>query len=266
MNKEIIIENDLASLQAIGDGHWLAHVLCYSGECSIEHNDKVHVLRAGDCAIFRGGNNGSASRWSEDFSCKVVYVSREVIEKSTPATNYGMKGSLSLHQDPIMHLSERQQAILDNDFRLIEERLDHPEHLFHKELMYNKIQTMILDFFDFHASLSGTEIIASSDSDLVNRFINMLHAGEYIKHREVSYYASVLCVAPKYLSESCKRVSSYPATYWIHRFTALDISRQLRESDKTLTEISEYFGFSSLAYFSRYVTKHLGEPPTSIRG
>ena len=125
---------------------------------------------------------------------------------------------------------------------------------------------MILDFFDFHARLSGSEIIACSESELVNRFITMLHNGAYIEHRDVAYYASELCVTPKYLSESCKRVSSYPATYWIYRFTALDISRQLRDQTKTLTQIAEHFGFSSLAYFSRYISKHLGESPTALRG
>ena len=266
MNSDIIIEPNLDRLHCIGDGHFLAHVLCYAGECSVQSNGKVHIIKKGDCAIFRAGHEAHATNKTEDFLCKVIYASREVIEKSTPASNYGMKGSLSLHQDPIMHLTKIQQKILDYDFSLIGDRLTNTEHLFYKELMYNKLQTMILDFFDFHARLEGADMIANSDSEIVNKFITMLNAKEYIEHRDVAYYASKLCVASKYLSESCKRVSSYPATYWIHRFTALDISRQLRDTDKTLLEISEYFGFSSLAYFSRYVTKHLGESPRSLRG
>ena len=266
MYSDIIIESDLDNLHCIGDGHYLAHVLRYAGECSVQSNGKEHTLKKGDCAIFRAGHESRVIGRTKDFLCKVIYVSREVIEKSTPASNYGMKGSLSLHQDPIMHLTQEQQDVLDQDFCLIEDRLAHPEHLFHKELMYNKLQTMILDFFDIHASLEGTDMIANSDSEIVNKFIAMLNAKEYLEHRDVAYYASKLCISPKYLSESCKRVSSYPATYWINRFTALDISRQLRDTKKSLAEISEEFGFSSLAYFSRYVSKHLGEPPTSIRG
>ncbi len=266
MDNEVIIERHLDSLLSIGDGHFIAHILCYKGECTICFNDKEHILRKRDCAIFRARHQAHLTRISEDFECKVVYVSRETIEKSTPASNYGMKGSLSLFNEPVMHLTQEQQAILDNDFRQIEERLAHKDHLFHKELMYNKLQTMILDFFDFHARLSGSEIIACSESELVNRFITMLHNGAYIEHRDVAYYASELCVTPKYLSESCKSVSSYPATYWINRFTTLDISRQLRDQTKTLTQIAEHFGFSSLAYFSRYISKHLGESPTALRG
>lgn len=266
MNNEVIIEKNLDSLHSIGDGHYLAHILCYAGECSICFNDREHILRQGECAIFRAGHQAYLSRRSDDFGCKVIYASREVIEKSTPASNYGMKGSLSLFNEPVMHLTPEQQATLDNDFLQIEQRLAQSGHLFHKELMYNKLQTMILDFFDFHARLAGSEISFSSDSELANRFITMLQDGRFRTHRDVAYYASELCVTPKYLSESSKRVSSYPATYWINRFTALEISRLLRDHTKTLTEIAEHFGFSSLAYFSRYVSKHLGESPTSLRG
>lgn len=266
MHNEIIIERNLDSLHSIGDGHYLAHILCYAGECSICFNDTEHILRQGECAIFRAGHQAYLRRRSDDFDCKVVYVSREIIEKSTPASNYGMKGSLSLFNEPVMHLTIEQQDILNNDFLQIEQRLAQSDHLFHKELMYNKLQTMILDFFDFHARLDGAEISFCSDSELVNRFITMLQNGRYRTHRDVAYYASELCVSPKYLSESCKRVSSYPATYWINRFTALDISRQLRDPSKSLTDIAEHFSFSTLAYFSRYVSKHLGESPTSLRG
>ncbi len=266
MTNEIIIKNNLETLHKTGDGHYLAHVLCYEGECSVQTNGMVHTVKKGDCAIFRAGYEAHLISRTADFLCKVIYVSREVIEKSTPASNYGMKGSLSLYQNPVMHLNHWQHEVLDQDFIQIENRLTHPEHLFYKNMMYNKLQTMILDFFDFHASLEGPEIIAASNSEIVNKFITMLYNREYLKHRDVAYYASKLFVTPKVLSESCKNVSGYTATYWIHRFTSLDISRQLRDTDKTLIEISDYFGFSSLAYFSRYVTKHLGESPTSLRG
>ena len=265
MQKEIIIKRELNSLRTTGDGHFLAHILCYAGNAHIVSNGTEHILKKGDCAILRAGHEAQLVRNSDDFDCKVVYASREVIEKSTPTSNYGIKGSLSLHNNPIMHLTTQQQSILDRDFMQIEERLTTPEHLFHKELMFKKLQTMILDFFDFHARLVGSNIVACSDSEIVNKFITMLQNGEYREHRDVAYYASTLCVSPKYLSESCRRVSSYPATYWINRFTALEISRLLKDHTKTLTEIADYFRFSSLAHFSKYVSTHLGESPSSLQ-
>lgn len=62
-----------------------------------------------------------------------------------------------------------------------------------------------------------------------------------------------------------KKVSGYAANYWINRYTILDISRMLRDKSLTFVRISDMFHFSSPAYFSRYVQKHLGMNPTKYR-
>lgn len=78
--------------------------------------------------------------------------------------------------------------------------------------------------------------------------------------------ADKLCVTPKYLSEVSRKISGYAANYWINRYTVLDISRLLRDKSLTFVRISDMFGFSSPAYFSRYVQQHLGVSPTEYRG
>lgn len=62
-----------------------------------------------------------------------------------------------------------------------------------------------------------------------------------------------------------KAVSGFTANYWINRYTALDISRLLRNKDLSFVEISDMFNFSSPAYFSRYVQRTLGLNPSQYR-
>lgn len=93
----------------------------------------------------------------------------------------------------------------------------------------------------------------------------MLENGDYRTNREVIYYADILCVTPKYLSEISKKVSGYPANYWINRYTSLDIARLLRDKTLTFVQISDMFHFSSPAYFSRYVQRTLGLNPSQYR-
>ena len=98
----------------------------------------------------------------------------------------------------------------------------------------------------------------------MNRFLALLERGDYRKNREIGYYADLLCVTPKYLSEVSKKVSGYPAAFWITRYTSLDIARMLKSKHLTFAEISDLFGFSSESYFSRYVQKYLGALPSSF--
>ncbi|MBR6276840.1 MAG: AraC family transcriptional regulator, partial [Prevotella sp.] len=122
-----------------------------------------------------------------------------------------------------------------------------------------------IDFFDFHASLYGNEKITSQYADLMERFLALLERGDFRKNRDIGYYADKLCVTTKYLSEVCKKVSGFPANYWINRYTVLDISRQLRDKKRSFTELTYLYGFSSPSYFSRYVQKYLGVSPTDFR-
>lgn len=126
-------------------------------------------------------------------------------------------------------------------------------------------QMLILDFFDFHSHLYGEDNISVQNASIMSRFLNMLENGTFREHREVTYYADCLCVTSKYLSEVSKKVSGYTANYWINRYTTLDISRLLRDKSLTFVRISDMFGFSSPAYFSRYVQQHLGVNPTKIQ-
>ena len=58
----------------------------------------------------------------------------------------------------------------------------------------------------------------------------------------------------------------YVTSEFIVLYTVLDISRLLRDKSLTFVRISDLFGFSSPAYFSRYVQQHLGVSPTEYRG
>ena len=133
-------------------------------------------------------------------------------------------------------------------------------------MMINKVQSLILDFFDFHVSLYQENNVSTQYAQLMNRFITLLENGEYRMHREVSWYADQLCITSKYLSEVSKSVSGHAANFWINRYTTLDISRLLRDKVLSFSNISDLFGFSSPAYFSRYVLHNLGVNPTEYRG
>jgi len=143
--------------------------------------------------------------------------------------------------------------------------LSQPQHKFYHDVLMNAVQTMILDFFDFHATLYGFDRITSHYNQLMEQFLEMLERGDFRQNRDIGYYADKLCVTPKYLSEVCKKVSGLPANYWITRFTSLDISRQLRDRSLSFSDISDMFGFSSLSHFSRYVQTNLGAKPSDFR-
>lgn len=267
MAENLIIRHSIDSLGDADISLYLTHILCLEGKASIQFNGKEFTMEKGGCCIIRATQLIECWSASGDFRCMIVYADPQFIEKATPRSNYGIRGSLSLFNTPVFHLNEEEFERCKEDYRRIEERLSHPEHRFFEEVKLNAMQTLILDFYDFHARIGDHEDdIQTQNAQLMWRFISMLERGDYRKNREVSYYASELCVVPKYLSEISKQVSGCSANYWINRFTILDISRLLRDKQMDLVEISDLFNFSSPSYFSRYVQRYLGESPSEYRG
>lgn len=263
--KDIIIENTLAGIGTERYADYLAHALCTGGSCSFRFNGRQFEMHEGDLMIVRKGKLVDDIDMTDDFAVKVLYVTAPFIELCTPQTNYGMKGQMSLFHNPVMHLDEGQRFVCERDFRWIEYRLGQTAHTFYRELLINAVQSAILDFFDFHSVINNEPTVSTQNASLMSRFIDMLENGDYRHNREVTYYADALCVTPKYLSEISKKVSGYPANYWINRYTSLDIARLLRDKTLTFVQISDMFHFSSPAYFSRYVQRTLGLNPTQYR-
>lgn len=236
------------------------------------------IYEYGFAGTFNGGevpskgyqnSEGGALALSTGWGVAMTYSQNVTLPAGTYTINVptynGKSASMALFNNPVMSLTEEQQKVCALDFDYIKRRLALTTHNFHRDAMINAIQCMIIDFFDFHASLYGNEKITSQYAELIERFMALLERGDYRKNREINYYADKLFVTSKYLSEVCKKVSGFPANYRINRYTVLDISRQLRDRKKTLTALADAYNFSSPGYFSRYVQKYLGIKPTDFR-
>lgn len=261
--QNVIFDNTLMNIGNYANDNYLCHAFCHEGKCRLSFNNREYVMTKGDCLIVRRCELLKDIHESDDFKVDVVYVTSSFIILATPPSNYGTRGGLSLFNNPIMHLTPEMQQVCALNFDYIHRRLSISTHKFHRDAMLNAVQAMIIDFFDFHATLYENEdIVTQQYASLMNRFIGLLERGDYRKNREIAYYADILCVSPKYLSEVSKKVSGHPATYWITCYTSLDIARLLRNRRLTFTQISDMFGFSSESYFCRYVQKNLGAPPS----
>lgn len=267
MADNLILRHDIASLGEPEVSLFLTHIFCEEGKASITFNSKEFPMKRGSCCIIRATQLIDGWKASDDFACSIVYADPIFIDKATPRSNYGIRGSLSLFNSPVFDLNEEEYARCKRDYDSIELRLAQTEHRFREEILLNAMQALILDFFDFHARLNGSEDdIRTPAAKTMERFIGMLERGDYRQNREVSYYADELCVTPKYLSEISKQVSGQGANYWINRFTILDISRLLRDKSLEFADISDLFNFTSTSYFTRYVQRYLGESPSEYRG
>ncbi len=85
------------------------------------------------------------------------------------------------------------------------------------------------------------------------------------EQREVAWYARELGLAPKYLSEISKSITSRPAGDWIDSYAAHELRKLLSDQRLTLTDIVDAMHFSSQPALTRYMKRVLNTTPSEFR-
>lgn len=264
-NKIFFIES-IKDHDSVTDPYCVIHILCTGGSMSFRFQNEPYNIAAGDYVILTNMSLASGFSESADYRALTMGLSEPFVLSMAIRNNYGIIGHLSLLQNPVMRLSPHDFLKCRNDMERLRERLaDGEPHLFREEMLGYLMMAHILDLYDIHARGQASRQVSERTARLLQRFVEMLYNGEYIRHRDIPYYASRLCITPHYLSEICRKACGKPATYWIDRFTLHETTNLLCLKELSLTEIASRLNFSSVSYFSRYVQKRLGVYPTEYR-
>lgn len=243
----------------------IVHLLCLSGEGSFTYNGKAFVLKKGDIAVVNQPQLASDIRQSDDFTCEYIVAPSKLLHGLLPANNFSIQGCVLLYDDPIIHVSEEDAENFLCDMRNIRRRICQQEHHFYDEMMSSRLLTMIYDLFDFQVKSGETMLTTDRTGYLVTRFFSLLMSDKPETKREVSFYASQLNVTAKYLSDTIKRVTGTSVSTYINRAAVAIIKSYLDDNSLSITQIADKMHFTSVSYFSRYCTKHLGMSPASYR-
>ena len=145
---------------------------------------------------------------------------------------------------------------------------EHRDMQLRNEIILSFLRTLLLMVCEKFMEHVDTPYIADTssirDRDIFGKFLTLI-ASEQYKHRQVSYYADKLCMTPKYLSTVCQRVSGKAPMQWITESTMEDCYVMLRETNKTVKEISDSLGFPNSSFFGQFFRRQAGMTPLDYR-
>ena len=225
--------------------HTCMHLLCLAGEASFVFNEHCYHIVKNDLVV--------------------IPMPHKVKNLAAHADLQVEWFSISLNQDPVIKLTNEQARHLLDDFHRLRDRKDDRHLQFYRELMGSLCLTMMYDIFEAHAQRDVTDTHTDRTAYIVKQLMALLSTGISRTERDVSYYAERLNVSPKYLSATIKRVTGHSVTSYIDRHTIPMLKDYLNDERLSLTQIADLMNFTSLSYFSRYCTKHLGQSPSDYR-
>lgn len=104
----------------------------------------------------------------------------------------------------------------------------------------------------------------SREQQLFTGFIRLV--AQYAAERHgLDFYASHLCVTPRYMSTIVRNVSGKSAKHWIDEATINAIKVQLRYTDKQVAEIANDMNFPNASFFCKYFKRLTGMTPMDYR-
>ena len=245
--------------------HTCMHLLCTSGEGSFVFNEHCYHITKNDLVVIPMPNKVKNLAAHADMKVEWFAADYKFLQNLLPSNNYSNGGSISLNQDPVIKLTDEQAKHLLEDFHRLRNRMNDHDLQFYRELMGSLCLTMMYDIFEAHAQREATGSHTDRTAYIVKQLMALLATGISRTEREVNYYAKRLNVSPKYLSATIKRVTGHSVTSYIDRYTIPILKNYLNDERLSLTQIAEALNFTTLSYFSRYCTKHLGKSPSEYR-
>jgi YesN/AraC family two-component response regulator len=109
--------------------------------------------------------------------------------------------------------------------------------------------------------LTHNSLRVKSVFDEFIKLVTMYHTSE----RRMSFYASKLCLTPKYLSKLIKQASGRSAPDWIDSFVILEAKNMLKYSDISIKEIVYKLHFANQSVFYKFFKSHTGITPSEYR-
>jgi AraC family transcriptional activator of pobA len=110
----------------------------------------------------------------------------------------------------------------------------------------------------------GPDVKVSRPAQITAQFRDLL-AVEMRTIKSPADYAARLNVSETYLSEALKKVTGFPASYWIQQEVMMEAKRLLYYSQLTVKEIAHDLGYADHSYFSRLFRKVTGIPANVFR-
>jgi len=127
------------------------------------------------------------------------------------------------------------------------------------------IFALLMEVSNSYATLPADTPRAVSRQELLTDDFFRLMLENYMKERSVAFYADKMCLTPKYLSMTVKKITGHPISDWINEAVIIEAKRMLKATDMTALQISEELNFPNPSFFGRFFKQYAGMTPLEYK-
>lgn len=238
--------------------------LCTQGKIFYELDTQEQIITPGDILIVSERHVVDSYRPSPDMRglCMMMSVNffHEIIQNVRDVSSL----FLFARSHPVMSLEPKEIETFKAYFQVIQQKIGDEGNHFRKDLIRTLLLAMFYDLSNIIYRVQQHDKPQTRAEAIFTNFIRMVEAN-CRQERRVGWYAQQLCITPKYLSETVKTISRRTPNEWIDNYVTMELRVLLKNTNKSIKEITEELNFPNQSFLGKYFKEHVGMSPSEYR-
>lgn len=241
-----------------------------SGQVSIEINLQRYTIHAGEMLVLNVGALLTEHRAiSRTIEWEQLYISDQVLRNLNIDLNAINIRTLINSGTPIMPMTRVDIDRFKPLIALLHDQASRGLSAFSEQIVTSILATFIYQMLQFAFDRIGkdnTSVTLDKNPasrrpiSYVHEFIRLLHLN-YTRERSTAFYASQLCISPKYLSMIVKDSTGRTVSEWVNGFVLIEAKNLLRFSGMSVQQVAYALNFPSQSSFGKYFKRLTGVSP-----
>ena len=202
---------------------------------------------------------------SVDFKVEILKYSASLLREASLQLEQTVYSSL--REDRCRQNTPVVTNIINCMFALLKVYFDQADCTCIPQLVLCQLKAFFIGFHEYlqrNPEHRPDEVKSYRVRKLFNHFM-MLMERDYKLSRDVSYYARLMNITPKYLTLIVRQVTGHTPKTIIDQYVVLQIKMQLQRTTQSIKEIAWEYHFADTSFFCRYYKKHMGATPQQER-
>ena len=257
--------NEAPILQTSTRLNFILMAMCKKGKAQYSIDTRQQVVKPGDLLFVSERHVVDNYVASPDFECLCIMLTTEYYHGFVQDVKNVSSLLLFSMNNPVVPLTNKEIQVFTNYFETIREKMADTSHHYRSPLIKALLLAMFYDMSNviYRVERQGNRKHTRAEAIFAN-FIRLLEENFRTQHR-VSWYAEQLCITPKYLSEIVKKISLRTPNEWIDNYVILEARVLLKNTTKSIKEITDELNFPNQSFLGKYFKEHVGVSPSEYR-
>ena len=245
--------------------NFILMAMCKKGKAQYSIDTRQQVVKPGDLMFVSERHVIDNYEASPDFECLCIMLTTEYYHGFVQDVKNVSSLLLFSMNNPVVPLTSKEIQVFTNYFETIRKKMADTSHHYRSPLVKALLLAMFYDMSNviYRVERQGNRKHTRAEAIFAN-FIRLLEENFRTQHR-VSWYAEQLCITPKYLSEIVKKISLRTPNDWIDSYVILEARVLLKNTTKSIKEITDELNFPNQSFLGKYFKEHVGVSPSEYR-